>query len=181
MTQTYLDDKIITIGDFLCPTECNDFIDEINSVTNDQIHNFTLNNFKNHKYIDHVLTKKIYTRLMYLIHEKTSLSIDTSRADKWIMTGKYDIDQEFGLHTDTGLYYNVESGEKARRTLLIYLNDNFDGGQTSFYDSDLNHLLDIVPKKGMMLMFDIDLWHKGSKVLSGTKYWIGCEIIGLIN
>jgi hypothetical protein len=29
-----------------------------------------------------------------------------------------------------------------------------------------------------VLDFDIDLWHRGDVIQSGTKYWIGCEIIG---
>jgi hypothetical protein len=61
---------------------------------------------------------------------------------------------------------------------LIYLNDNYDGGETSFYTENFVHVTDIQPKIGTALLFNLDQWHKGNTVLNGDKYWIGCEIIG---
>ena len=63
-------------------------------------------------------------------------------------------------------------------TTIIYLNDNFEGGHTIFYDDNWNKTMDIKPEKGKALLFDIDLWHRGDMLISGTKQWIGCEIIG---
>ena len=91
------------------------------------------------------------------------------------MSGTYNPGDLFGLHTDTGLYYNPRESLKSRWTLLIYLNDNFSGGETVFYDTFWKVSKVITPEKGKALLFDIDLWHSGSEVISGTKQF---EIIG---
>jgi hypothetical protein len=95
------------------------------------------------------------------------------------MTGNYCPGQEFNMHTDTGLFYDRKAQEKSRWTLLIYLNDDFEGGHTLFYDDAWKQTHDIEPVAGTALLFDIDLWHKGDVLQSGVKHWIGCEIIGV--
>ena len=60
---------------------------------------------------------------------------------------------------------------------MIYLNDDFTGGKTVFYDDCFQKTVEIEPKKGKALLFDIDLWHKGEEIHNGEKFWIGCEII----
>ena len=68
---------------------------------------------------------------------------------------------------------------------MIYLNDNFEGGETVFYTEDETsrtksgneEICTIVPKQGMMLVFDIGLKHKGNEVKSKEKYWFGFEVL----
>ena len=93
------------------------------------------------------------------------------------MTGKFTKNDKFGLHTDTGLFYDKDKKEKSLYTLLIYLNDGFEGGETVFYDNNFEETYRVKPEKGKALLFHIDLWHKASEILEGEKYWIGCEII----
>ncbi len=93
---------------------------------------------------------------------------DLKKPNKLIMTAKYIPGMKFGLHTDTGLYYNSDDKEETRFTILFYLNDN--GKVTQI----------IKPKKGSTLIFDIDLWHSGNEIIEGYKYWIGIEGIGNI-
>lgn len=161
---------IKTQNNFLTDEECNSFIKGINNKTNKIC--FTDNGkFENDKYTNPELADYFYQKL------KPKLEFKTYRANNLIMTGKYTPNEEFGIHTDTGLYYNIDQKEKSRYTLLIYLNDDFEGGETIFYDDYFKEIKRIIPKKGMALIFDIDLWHKANKVKTGYKYWIGCEII----
>ncbi|AYV80634.1 MAG: hypothetical protein Harvfovirus3_79 [Harvfovirus sp.] len=172
-----LSDYIITMDNFLTDTECARYIDLINNSRN--VKKFTtVSNFKNAVYVDQATSDLLYDRLKQIIPIDNQLNIVTN--NNLIAFGCYQPGQEFGIHTDTGLYYNKEKHLATRYTLLIYLNDNFDGGQTTFYDSALNELCSIIPKKGLALLFDIDLAHKGNKVLNNCKYWIGIEIIGNI-
>jgi hypothetical protein len=67
--------------------------------------------------------------------------------------------------------------EETRWALLIYLNDDFIGGHTVFYNDKWSVIKTITPKKGMAILFDIDIWHKANKIEEGNKYWIGMEII----
>jgi hypothetical protein len=103
------------------------------------------------------------------------------RPNNLIMAGLYAPHDSFGLHTDTGLYFNREENTRSRWTLLIYLNDvaPADGGETVFYNTDTwAEAQRIRPEAGKALLFDIDLWHRGDALLQGEKCWIGCEIIG---
>ena len=69
---------------------------------------------------------------------------------------------------------------KSYLTFLIYLNDDFQGGETRFY---LPHQLSrgIVPKTGSILIFPqgnlASLIHEGAAVTSGVKYVIRTDVL----
>lgn len=173
---TFLKNTVITINDILPQNDCNKYIDEIDQKT--KICNFTsAGNFKNDKYIDNSLSKYFYEKIKETLDDELLNELRIIRANDIIMTGKYEANQEFSLHTDTGLYYNKKDKMRSKYTLLIYLNDDFSGGETVFYNDNFEPVIQIAPKKGMALLFDIDLWHKGNMVTNGKKYWIGCELI----
>lgn len=93
----------------------------------------------------------------------------------------YDKTQEIDCHYDTfdrgsegGKKIIAEGGQRLF-TLLVYLNDDFIGGETYFPNLDIL----IKPKKGRVLIFkNIDengnnlraAWHAGLPVASGRKY-----------
>ena len=54
---------------------------------------------------------------------------------------------------------------------MIYLNDNFKGGETKFND------LVIAPKKGSALLFYHYLEHEGAEVIEGIKYVLRTDIM----
>jgi hypothetical protein len=145
------------------PKEATDFTDT-GLFTNCKWHN---------KYIADLFFDKLEK---YIV--KSDLAI---RANNLIMAGSYKPGEEFSLHTDTGLFFDIINKQKSKWTLLIYLNDDFEGGETTFYDYSWNITEVIKPVKGKALLFDMDLWHRGNAVLSGNKRWIGCEIIGIMN
>ena len=61
-------------------------------------------------------------------------------------------------------------------SFLIYLNDDFQGGETEF-----RKITTVVPKKGMALVFMHNLRHEGKEVLSGTKYVLRTDIMYRLN
>jgi hypothetical protein len=94
-----------------------------------------------------------------------------------IFYGKICQNQSFVTHTDTGSVFDKKNNLYSKFTMLIYLNYDFLGGETVFYDNNLLETCRITPKKNKTLIFDIDLFHSGSIVTSGTKYWIGTELL----
>lgn len=82
---------------------------------------------------------------------------------------KYNIGERFNKHRD-GKYIRSDN-EESRLTLMVYLNDNFEGGETEF-DS-----FKIVPKLGTAIVFEHQLKHKGCKVLKGVKYALRTDIM----
>jgi hypothetical protein len=72
----------------------------------------------------------------------------------------------------------------SRFTALLYLNDDFDGGWTTFFtpspDLGVMNAFPIKPRAGSLLIFphgDVTaLLHEGSPVLAGVKYVVRTEI-----
>ena len=86
---------------------------------------------------------------------------------------KYTKDQRFKKHKD-GSYIRNEF-EFSLMTFMIYLNDDFEGGKTTFNEFEIN------PKKGTALIFLHDLKHEGQSITSGTKYVLRSDIMYRIN
>ena len=102
---------------------------------------------------------------------------------------KYDVGGEYIPHHDFDVDLNNRhnkirlaiSGGLRLKSIIIYLNDDFEGGHTFFKHLDIS----IKPKTGMMLFFKYDskyrhqnfrTLHAGLPVESGTKYIISAFI-----
>jgi ectoine hydroxylase-related dioxygenase (phytanoyl-CoA dioxygenase family) len=60
---------------------------------------------------------------------------------------------------------------------MLYLN-RVDGGNTRFFEDNKKKIVvELPPQPGQVLLFDPDIWHDGSKVLSGEKYIIRTEVM----
>ena len=79
--------------------------------------------------------------------------------------------QDFGAHADG--YFKRENGEQSLLTLMIYLNDDYAGGETYFYKSEKL----IAPETGTILIFTHQLWHAGRVVMDGCKYILRTDIM----
>lgn len=82
---------------------------------------------------------------------------------------KYEKGQQFRKHRDQSFIRN--GNEWSFYTFMIYLNDEFEGGATSF------NQIDIVPKLGDCLVFLHDLEHEGSTLTKGIKYVLRTDIM----
>jgi hypothetical protein len=133
--------------------------------------------FFNYRYPSHELSDLLYEKV------KPHLSEFEDETGKWkptkacnyIFMAKYNPNKKFNIHTDTGCY--SESDKRSTNTMLIYLNDDFQGGETSFYDLNFKHIISVKPKKGRAIIFNINLWHSGEEVKDNNKLWIGTEIV----
>ena len=84
---------------------------------------------------------------------------------------RYDAGQDFGLHTD-GCYVR-DNGEQSLLTIMVYLNDDYAGGETCFLQSDRL----ITPSTGTALLFTHALWHEGRTVTKGRKYILRTDVM----
>lgn len=62
-------------------------------------------------------------------------------------------------------------------TLLVYLNDDFEGGETAFLDDDENVLSEVVPVAGMALILRQDSYHMAAAVTKGAKYLLRTDVM----
>ncbi len=64
-------------------------------------------------------------------------------------------------------------GSETLFTLLVYLNDNYRGGETKFRQDKL----EVHPQRGSALLFEHHLWHQGAELIEGTKYILRTDVV----
>eukprot|EP01130_Rhizamoeba_saxonica_P003432 TRINITY_DN1456_c0_g1_i1.p1 TRINITY_DN1456_c0_g1~~TRINITY_DN1456_c0_g1_i1.p1 ORF type:complete len:553 (-),score=77.00 TRINITY_DN1456_c0_g1_i1:496-2133(-) len=99
---------------------------------------------------------------------------------------RYTENTYFRPHLDSGTVQNEDT--RSIYTIMIYLNDNFSGGETNFLKScPKNNIFEetddeqiafrVLPKSGRALVFNHDAWHEGATVYSGEKYIMRTEVM----
>lgn len=84
---------------------------------------------------------------------------------------RYEPGQYFAPHHD-GAFVRY-AHERSTLTFMIYLNEEFTGGETAILD--LGEV--VVPKTGRALLFQHAILHEGCEVKSGVKYAVRSDIM----
>ncbi len=144
------------------------------------------------QYSNDKLTKEIYNKIISHPQLLPSMKESMTRPTDGVRTFLYIKGGETGIHQDGGdMNYRNLDHEYCKYKVLIYLNDDFKGGGTLFYDCNMiewltksltqlntDHLkIKVRPKKGSCVIWNMETYHKGSKVKSGKKYAVGFEIL----
>lgn len=169
--------RLFTLDDFLSSRECEDLIiwseQQGYEEAKVQIHGkqVMMKNIRNNSritFFDQALADKIWLKVQPFFEE----TYGDQRAvglNEMFRFYKYEVGERFNKHRD-GSY--VRNGEEASYyTLMIYLNDDFEGGETSFE----KHI--IRPEKGQALIFEHSLIHAGEPITSGIKYVLRTDIM----
>ena len=82
---------------------------------------------------------------------------------------KYELNQRFKKHRDGRFKRNEK--EESRITFMIYLNDDYLGGETSF------ETINIFPQIGMALCFIHEEKHEGCPITEGVKYVLRSDVM----
>jgi predicted 2-oxoglutarate/Fe(II)-dependent dioxygenase YbiX len=123
------------------------------------------------------LTDKIYDSIVDHIKDYSRLKYYLNGINPLLRFFKYNEGDYFKPHVD-GLYKDV-NGNISLLTIHIYLNDNFEGGTTSFYRYDEHEAIySYRPKRGDIIIFDRELFlHSCDFLKSGTKYFAKTELM----
>jgi hypothetical protein len=93
--------------------------------------------------------------------------------------------QKFAVHRD-GAFVRTQgplAGQRTLVTLLLYLNEGYQGCFTTFYpDEGLQGLvpqqgLPVTPAPGLALLHDHNLLHAAPRLVSGTKYVLRTDVL----
>jgi len=85
---------------------------------------------------------------------------------------RYAVGQEFAPHMDH--WYRPAPDQITLHTVLVYFNDDFEGGETEF----MEQLEEVVaPKPGLVAIFQHKVRHAGRVVTSGCKYAMRADVI----
>jgi len=88
---------------------------------------------------------------------------------------RYQAGEHFTAHRD-GMYVN-EDGESSIYSLVLYLNDNFEGGELKLLGQADAAPYVFKPRAGSAVLFPHDLLHEAGAVKAGTKYVARTEIM----
>lgn len=90
---------------------------------------------------------------------------------EYIRLYKYVPGQYFKPHCEHPWLKN--DNERTRAVILLYLNDDFEGGDTVFLDYGRV----IKPRKGLVLGFQDQLLHEGEEVTKGEKFVLRFDLV----
>jgi prolyl 4-hydroxylase len=127
---------------------------------------------------DPALAAELYRRVlshvpprMIVELEGRRSSLDVAGVHVPVRIYRYEPGQHFGLHQDQS--YFGEDGTKSLLTLMVYLNEDFEGGETEFPEQGET----IVPEVGTALLFQHMLLHAGKRVRSGVKMVLRSDVL----
>jgi predicted 2-oxoglutarate/Fe(II)-dependent dioxygenase YbiX len=102
----------------------------------------------------------------------------SSHLPRWIPEGwyasRYTEGEKLGVHADgkNSLY-----GDESVLTLLIYLNDDFEEGETIFVDREGRELDRVTPQTGKCVLLSQSLLHKAISPRGGSKLIIRSDVM----
>jgi prolyl 4-hydroxylase len=184
-----LSENVLTLDGFLSVAECEEFIKKGEAIGFEEatvnLHSGPAINkgIRNNTRImmkDYELADELYNRaLPYL--PPTMLGNAICRFNEMARFYKYVAGQYFRSHRDG--CYRTET-EESFLSLLIYLNNTPQGGETRVEETVVNteciakryeHI--ITPKAGTALVFPHPLRHEGCPIISGEKYVLRFDVM----
>jgi hypothetical protein len=174
---TYITDKIFTVVDFFSADECRaaitlaeslGFADApINSSLGPQIRKDIRNNTRV-MLDDPARARDLWARIGDYIPQRLGVWTACGVNERFRFY-RYEVGQQFDWHYDGA--FERDNGERSQLTFMIYLNDGFQGGETTIEN------ISIVPRQGLALFFIHDILHKGQPVLDGRKYVLRTDVM----
>lgn len=182
MKKIEINENLFLIEDFLTEKECDSYIKQFANLRFEeakvnaggtQVMLKEVRNNDRFMFKDELLAAALWKRaLPFLVAEKGMYK--TIGFNELMRVYKYKEGQRFKMHRD-GIYERNEL-ECSFYSFLIYLNDDFEGGITSFKTGE-----EVKPKKGTALVFYHKILHEGKEIVNGTKYVLRTDVMYKMN
>lgn len=175
-SMTRIDDDspyIVQVPDVICAEPCSQLIEQIetlkpsvapiNTASGSRVRTDVRNN-ERVMFDDPEFAEQVYLKardhVPVELHGRKLVG-----ANERIRCYRYKPGMRFAAHADGSFVRNPR--EMSFYSYLIYLNEEFEGGQTTFFTEPE---VAIEPQTGWGLLFQHAIIHEGSEVTSGTKY-----------
>jgi len=168
-----------TIPDVMSPAECADAIERIEQLGPAAAPVSTPRGFvmmpdvRNNERVmfdDSALAARLFARVQGAL-PPVLCGMKAVGANERFRCYRYQPGQQFAAHYDGAYVRNAQ--ERSLLTLIVYLNEDFEGGRTAFLDFGL----EAIPKTGTALVFQHLLLHEGCTVRSGVKYAMRSDVM----
>ncbi|MBG8553813.1 2OG-Fe(II) oxygenase [Hymenobacter guriensis] len=177
MTCTQLAESIFTVDDFLSRTECLEYMAlseqlgyeaaKVTTTSGARLVPSVRNNSRAF-YSNEELAQKLWEKAQSFIPDRFGNS-QALGLNELFRFYRYQQGQQFRGHYDAS--YVRSPTEASLFTFMVYLNDNFQGGDTAFRN------LRVWPKQGRLLLFEHGLYHLGHTVTQGVKYVLRTDVM----
>lgn len=147
--------------DFLSVKECDEILEILSRYPFNNAKQMNLGRNNKEIFVNNMEIEKIFKSQISSFNMDSLKVVDLSLPLEFY---RYDVGDFITKHTDAPriLRDKIESNF----TAIVYLNDNFTGGETFFSKTGER----IIPVKGSLLLFKHELSHEALIVSSGTKY-----------
>jgi len=177
MKLTQVADSIFTVEDFLTRQQCLEKIvlsegvgyepAKVNTASGSKVRPDIRNNNRAF-YKSEELAQQLWGKLQSFVPARLGNS-SALGLNELFRFYRYQRGHQFKGHFDESYVRNER--EASYFTFMVYLNDNFQGGDTTF------RKLRIQPRQGMALVFLHSLYHEGSEVTQGVKYVLRTDVM----
>ena len=186
LEENWLNDYVFTVENFFTPEECDKYIriseeigyeDALISTAQGQVLRKDVRNNERVMFNNQEIAEWLWNRASDFVPQEFE-SRAAVGVNELLRFYRYDPGQQFNWHQD--FPFERDSGEQSYLTFMIYLNDDLEGGETSFEDSYSDESFDefkILPKQGMALFFEHAIHHKGEPVSRGRKYVLRTDVM----
>ncbi|MCC2669912.1 MAG: hypothetical protein K0Q72_2383 [Armatimonadetes bacterium] len=177
--ENLLGEDVFVIRDFLSAAECAAFIaaSEGEGYEEAPVGEVLLKRYRSNTRLmvdDPQLGRELFTRIRPFLPADLG-GVGPIGLNERFRYYRYDPGEYFAPHYD-GVFQRSET-EASALTLMLYLNDDFEGGSTDFYHEDQTVRLSVVPERGMALVFRHAIFHAGCPVRSGRKYVLRTDVM----
>jgi len=170
--ETQLGRRIYQIRNAVSPSVCRDYMQQGDRVGWSPSNISELNpSYSRSQACINIDTRALFAAIRHTAPPRLDDMDIVSLAEQRTQLMRYREGEYFGVHTDSPLV--AQDGAITKLSLVLYLNDDYAGGETVFPDL----ALDVKPEVGKILLFPPDLLHMSKPISRGTKYIIRSEVL----
>jgi prolyl 4-hydroxylase len=119
---------------------------------------------------------RLWKRIQHGIVQRLPIGLVAKRLNERLRILKYTDGDSFVMHRD-GNYMTPDMSEISQYTVLVYLNDGYEGGFTTYYNTAGAAGVPVIPKKGSVVIQHQNCLHCVPPLISGTKYTLRTEVM----
>ena len=160
----------ICVENMLTPEFCAEIVKHLDAgEALERVERGAMTTYSRNVMINESMADALYENIKHL------LPIPTKRCNEYFRFSKYAAGEEFKTHRD-GVNQD-KHGYRAKFTVNIFLNDDFVGGSTEFFDEKGASVFEAKPRVGRGMIFDNQILHCGNKVTEGFKYLLRTDVM----